>query len=80
MLEASLDDVKFIPVFEKAIEEISNKLKKKYGSDIRFSDWLNNLENQSGSAREKAVRWRELEILIERRISETQLSLPSHLP
>ena len=80
MLEASIDESKYNDSYKKASEEISSRIFQNYSSDVRFKDWLEGRKSNLDSTREQAIEWRKLEILIQRKLNDAQLSLPFPYP
>ncbi len=79
-LENVFNEAKLYDRYEEVCETISSRLFKRFGSDERYKDWLEARVKASGTAQERAIKWRMLEILIERKTNEAQMSLPFPLP
>jgi hypothetical protein len=59
-------------VFGDACRSIEQRLEVRVGSQQRYSQWLAQRRAGSGSSRDRALGWRELEILIERDLARAQ--------
>ncbi len=62
--------------YSEAIEIISKRLREKLGKDKTFDLWIEKIENTRGGCKEKAVSWRALEILVERRYQRRLFNEP----
>lgn len=69
-LEDSLETPEWEPVFERACEEISARVRQRAGDSPRFREWVSAREKTEGTPRERALAWRALEILIERALNK----------
>jgi hypothetical protein len=71
-LADDLDPARWDNVFEDACKRIQHKLQQRVGSQHRYSQWLSSRASYEGTPRERALAWRELEILIERDLANAQ--------
>jgi hypothetical protein len=71
-LAEELDPVVWDTIFGTQCVEIERRLVARIGQQQRYQQWLAQKRTVSGSARERALSWRELEILIERDIAKAQ--------
>lgn len=62
--------------FVEAFNRISQRVVTDYGKDPRYTKWLQSIDTETGSIRDQAIAWRSLEIIIQRKIRETQMTLP----
>ncbi len=60
--------------FIEAAKSIHAELLETTKSNPRYGDWLSSAGNETGSALEKALRWRSTKILIERDLAKKQSS------
>lgn len=74
-LENSLDADEWGAQFRSAEEIVSNRVRMMAEGTSLFGLWIAECEKLKSSAYEKAVAWRELEILIERQKRKKQLTL-----
>lgn len=58
------DDTKSL--YPIIISKISDKIKKKYGNDFKYSSWIKVCESASDSIYDSLLQWKKIEILIER--------------
>jgi hypothetical protein len=58
--------------FEAQRDEIERRLIARVGRQQRYAQWLAQRRTVSGSPRERALGWRELEVLIERDLAKAQ--------
>jgi hypothetical protein len=65
-LQDSLDGTEWQNYFERALDTISERVRKRASSSKRYKEWIEAKEIFSGTIRERAIEWRSLEILIER--------------
>ena len=65
-LAEDLDPMVWDKVFEAQCRDIERRLEKRVGSQQRYEQWLAQRRSVSGNPRERALGWRELEVLIER--------------
>ncbi|MFZ5631552.1 MAG: hypothetical protein ACOY40_01770 [Bacillota bacterium] len=79
-LKASLDGTEWQERFERAIEVISSRIINKVGLNYRYQKWIESKEALELTPRERAIEWRELEILIERDFRKIQPSLDFGAP
>ncbi len=74
-----LQDALTGPHWDKRFNEIAgavaDRVREKHGGKDRFSEWIRSREQSAGSPRERAISWRELEILIERESAKRQKGL-----
>jgi hypothetical protein len=67
---ACLQDVLDSPIWSKkienAIDTISARIRDKVGEAERYKEWINNREIFNGTPLDRAIRWRSLEIILER--------------
>jgi hypothetical protein len=71
-LQASLDGPEWIEKYEKAIPTIRERVIKTVGGRSLFTTWIQAQENNDGTARDRAIGWRTLEILVHREIKNEQ--------
>jgi hypothetical protein len=71
-LAEDLDPADWDNVFETQCGEIERRLLTRVGHQQRYQQWLAQRRTVSGSARDRALSWRELEILIERDVAKAQ--------
>jgi hypothetical protein len=71
-LAEELDPAAWDTVFEKQCAAIEERLVTRVGHQQRYQQWLAQRRAVSGSPRDRALSWRELEILIERDIAKSQ--------
>lgn len=74
-LEENLEGPTYSPLFERALTETRDRALKRVGDRALFSEWVASCEAAGGTMRERASRWRALEILIERTLRRAQKSL-----
>ncbi len=75
-LEDRLNGPEWDPVFRRACEEISARVRDRVGCDSGpFQEWLGACERSEGIPSERAIAWRSLEILIERKLNRPQKGL-----
>jgi hypothetical protein len=79
-LRESLDGTKWEGRFSTASDTVATRVKNRWGSKEKYRDWVQAAEDYRGPASERAVAWRQLEILIERDIRKAQLSFDFALP
>lgn len=79
-LQGSIDGTDWNDIYEKAIDVISNRLRKRIAFSMKYSDWLRRPNLSEGSLREQMLQWRSLEIFIERDIRRSQLTLELPVP
>lgn len=58
--------------FDMACQTIEERVLNRTASNPRYKDWLDTAEHQDGTPYERAVRWRETEVLIERDLGRDQ--------
>ena len=71
-LQASLDGPEWQEKYEAAIPAIRSRITKIVASRSIFSAWIDSQEKLEGTARDRAVSWRALEILVHREIKRDQ--------
>lgn len=71
-LADELEPTKWNPVFEEGSRQIEQRLRRRVGSQQRYSQWLAQGTAAEGSPRQRALAWRELEIYIERDLAKSQ--------
>lgn len=74
-LQDSLNGPEWEAVFDRASREVAARVRERVEVDGRFREWLAVREQLAGSARERALAWRSLEILMEREIARPQKGL-----
>jgi hypothetical protein len=74
-LADSLDDTEYESVFQRAISEITARVKERVERSTRFQEWFVSRSKADGTPQERAIAWRALEILIEREINRPQKGL-----
>ncbi|MCL4457086.1 MAG: hypothetical protein M1147_11185 [Nitrospirae bacterium] len=65
-LQDSLDGAEFQEEFHKGAETVAKRAREQAERQQRYSEWVSERDNLSGTPREIAIAWRTLEILIER--------------
>jgi hypothetical protein len=71
-LAEDLDPAVWDKVFETQSAEIEHRLVSRVGHHQRYEQWLAQRRAISGSPRDRALAWRELEVLIERDLAKAQ--------
>lgn len=71
-LQDALDGTEWQPIFERALVEVSTRVREKAGGKALFDDWIKARETIIGTPRERATAWRALEVLIERELRKKQ--------
>ncbi|MCK9918026.1 hypothetical protein MXD81_53690 [Microbacteriaceae bacterium K1510] len=71
-LAEDLDPLAWDAVFNAQSKEIEKRLIDRVGRQQRYAQWLAQRREVRGSARELALSWRELEVLIERDLAKAQ--------
>lgn len=74
-LQDSLDGTEWEEKFRTGATTVSERVRKKAESTQRYQDWILEAEKFNGLEREKAIKWRMLEVLIERDQRRIQKSL-----
>lgn len=74
-LESSLDTNEWHDQYLRAIQVISERVRKRVGSKKSYDERIKARENLDETPRERAIAWRTLEILIERDIRKGQQTL-----
>jgi len=74
-LQSSLDSTEWQEKYSAIIQTVSTRIREKTHSTKRYDRWLSTCESTEGTPRERAVRWRALEIRIERDIRKSQRQL-----
>lgn len=67
-LDAAVWDKKF----NAQVEAIEKRLLTRVGNQHRYAQWLDQRRTMAGTSRERALAWRELEVLIERDLARAQ--------
>lgn len=75
-LQSSLNTTEYEPKYKVACQVISQRIIKKFASDDRYKSLLETYVDISESMRDQAISWRTLEIVLERKSNQIQLSLP----
>ena len=73
-LQASLDGAEWADKYEKTIPTIRERVDKTASGRSLFDAWIEVQESAGGAARERAIGWRTLEILVHREIKREQRS------
>jgi hypothetical protein len=71
-LAEELDPTRWNPVFEEGCRRIEERLRRRVGTQHRYSQWLAQGAARDGTPRERALAWRELEIYTERDLAKSQ--------
>jgi hypothetical protein len=71
-LQASLDGPEWTEKYESAIPTIRKRVIKTVGDRSLFQAWIPAQETAAGTARDRAIGWRTLEILVHREIKKDQ--------
>ena len=74
-LEDELSGPSYESVFERAVRDVSGRIRKRIGEKSQFEDWYQSRVAFKGTARARATRWRALEIVIERVLRRPQKGL-----
>lgn len=74
-LQSSLDGTEWQQKYEQAHRTAEQRLHALTDSNVLFSEWVAARQRVSGTARERALAWRTLEILIERERRKSQQTL-----
>jgi hypothetical protein len=74
-LEDSIDTAEYSSIFEQAVAAIRERISQRGQLVVQFRDWIAAREQLPGTPRERAIGWRALEILIERRLRRPQKGL-----
>ncbi|MFO0901201.1 MAG: hypothetical protein U0836_27560 [Pirellulales bacterium] len=74
-LDDSLEGPEYESLFDRAAAEIAGRVRERVRSKPRFQEWVESRERAAGSAQERAVAWRALEVLVEREIRKPQKGL-----
>jgi hypothetical protein len=74
-LQSSLDSSEWQGKYTEIASAISTRLRGKIHSTKKYENWIKSCEDADGTAREKAIRWRAMEIRIERDIRKSQKQL-----
>ncbi|MGA2917606.1 hypothetical protein [Methanoregula sp.] len=80
LLENSLDGMNWYEPYSTACNVISERVKKKAASSKLYDEWISTNEKLQGTPRENAIKWKKLEILIERDKIRGQQRLFEDLP
>lgn len=62
----SLDGAEWDQRFSEAAETIAARIQTIAADETKFTEWVQQQEAKTGTPREQAIQWKELEILIER--------------
>ena len=73
-LQASLDGAEWENKYETALPTIRDRVSKAVAAQSRFEAWLEAQQAATGTARDRAIGWRTLEILVYREIKREQSS------
>ena len=79
-LEDNLDGPSYESVFERAAREVSARVREKVRENSQFEGWYQSRLAFDGSVRDRAIRWRALEIVIERVLRRPQKGLFDETP
>jgi len=71
-LQASLDGPEWVAKYEAAIPTIRSRVIKAVGDRSLFQAWIQAQEDAAGTARDRSISWRTLEILVHREIKREQ--------
>jgi len=71
-LEAALDGQDWDPMFMRAKNVISERVRSRAAGRVLFKEWIAEREAMEGTPRQLAIAWRALEILIERELRRNQ--------
>lgn len=74
-IEGNLDGAEWEPVFNRASEEVAERVRQRVSHTGQFRDWVAARERIEGTPRERAIAWRALEILVERELNRPQRRL-----
>jgi len=74
-LQESLDGTEWQDQFRKGAQSVADRVREKAAGKQRYVEWIKEREDYEGSAREIAIAWRALEILIDRDIRRVQKTL-----
>jgi hypothetical protein len=74
-LNDSLEGPEWEPTFEQACEEVSGRVRAMAAERPTFAEWVAARDAVEGTARERALAWRALEILMLREIEKPQKGL-----
>ena len=74
-LQDALDLAEWDDTFSTIIREVSDRIRRRVGTQPRFQEWIALREKDEGTLRERAISWRSLEILIERELGKKQKTL-----
>lgn len=75
LFDSSLDRKIYEKKYHDAIETTSKKIMQKWGTKSRYKTWIDKIESEESTLREKAIKWRTLEIIIERDVWKNQQTL-----
>jgi hypothetical protein len=79
-LPDSLEGPEWVDMHAEAQRHIEARVRDLAGRSGKFSDWVSAKHLREGTAREMALSWRSLEILVERESRRTQQSFDFALP
>ncbi|MBZ5524803.1 MAG: hypothetical protein LAP21_21400 [Acidobacteriia bacterium] len=71
-LQASLDGPEWTEKYESIIPTVRERVRKMVLGKSQFEAWLEAQENAEGNARDRAIKWRTLEILVNREVKREQ--------
>jgi hypothetical protein len=71
-LEDSMDGAEWRGKFEEIIGIVRARVLQRAANTSLFNNWVREREGLAGSARQRAIAWRSLEILIERELRKSQ--------
>lgn len=80
LLEASLDAADWTSRYEEVVTALEGRVRSDASDQMKFGEWLNLKELESGTIRERAVAWRTLEILVHRERKKVQQGFDFVLP
>lgn len=71
-LADDLDPARWDDALNTTCQKLQERLKQRIGNRARYAQWLGQRVALDGTPRERAIAWRELEILIERDLARSQ--------
>lgn len=74
-LQSSLDGSEWEDGFSQALQAVSERIRKRVGATRTYENWVAQVESATGTPRERAIKWRVLEIKIERESRKAQRKL-----
>ena len=66
LFQSTLDNLDWDQRFRQFGETVATRVKSRASLDRTYNDWVKLCETAEGTPRERAIKWRSLEILIER--------------